>query len=150
MQMLCKQLLMLGKFKFGFLELSGILFFKVLLHIWQNPWMHTCRYRGSTVLHGKQMGKKWKTVTDYIFLGFKITAVTEATKLKDTCSFLRRKAMINLDSILKSRSITLLTKVQQSKLWFFQQSCTDVRVGPLRRLSAEELNLSNCGVGKDS
>ena len=38
----------------------------------------------------------------------------------------------------------------QTKLWFFQQSCTDIRVGPQRRLSAKELMLLNCGTGKDS
>ena len=36
------------------------------------------------------------------------------------------------------------------KLWFFQQSCTDVRIGPLRKLSAKEFIISNCGAGKDS
>ena len=45
----------------------------------------------------------------------------------------------NLDSVLKSIEITLLTKVQ-SKLWFFQYSCMDVRVEPLGRLSAEEID----------
>ena len=41
-----------------------------------------------------------------------------------------RKAMANLDSILKSRDITLPTKVHLVKLWFFQWSCMDVRVAP--------------------
>ena len=58
---------------------------------------------------------------------------------------LGRKAMTNLDRVLKIRDIILLTK-----LWFFQWSCTDVRVGPQRRLSTKELMLSNCGVGEDS
>ena len=53
------------------------------------------------------------------------------------------------DSILKSRDITLSTKVQ-SRLLFFQWSCVDVRVGPERKLSAEELMLLNYGVGEDS
>ena len=43
--------------------------------------------------------------------------------------FLGRKAMTNLDSTLRSRDTTLLTKVH-IKLWFFKQSWTDVRVGP--------------------
>ena len=43
--------------------------------------------------------------------------------------FLRRKAMTNLDSILKSKDITLSTKVHLVRLWFFQWSCMDVRVG---------------------
>ena len=42
---------------------------------------------------------------------------------------LGRKVMTNLDSILKSRDITLLTKVGLVRLWFFQWSCMDVRVG---------------------
>ena len=56
----------------------------------------------------------------------------------------------NLDSILKSRDITLPIKVIYSKLWFFQESCTDVKVGPYRWLGIEKLMLSNCGVGEDS
>ena len=44
--------------------------------------------------------------------------------------FLERKAVTNLDSILKSRNITLLTKVNIVKLWFSQKSRMDVRAGP--------------------
>ena len=61
-----------------------------------------------------------------------------------------RETMTNIDSILKRRDITLLTKVHTVKLWFFLESCTDVRAASLRRLSAEELTLSNCGPGEDS
>ena len=43
---------------------------------------------------------------------------------------LGRKAMTNLDNVLKSRDITLPSKVCLVKVWFFQWSCTDVRVGP--------------------
>ena len=48
-----------------------------------------------------------------------LKTVTAAKKLKDNL-LLGRKAMTNLDSILKSRDITLLTKSRSSKLWFFQ------------------------------
>ena len=58
--------------------------------------------------------------------------------------------MTNLDSILKSRDITLQTKVRLVKAMVFPGSCMDVRVGPYRKLSAEELMLMNCGVGEDS
>ena len=58
--------------------------------------------------------------------------------------------MTNLDSILKSRDITLSTKVSLVKAMVFQWSCMDVRVGLERKLSAEELMLLNCGVGEDS
>ena len=60
--------------------------------------------------------------------------------------------MTNLDSILESRDITLLTKVHLVKLCFFQLSCMDVRDGLLKKnkRSAKELMLLNCGVGEDS
>ena len=58
--------------------------------------------------------------------------------------------MTNLDSILKNRDITLPTKSVWSRLWFFQWSCMDVRVGLWRKLSVEKLMLLNCGVGEDS
>ena len=58
--------------------------------------------------------------------------------------------MTNLDSILKSRDITLPTKVCLVKAMVFLWSCMDVRVGLSRRLSAEELMLLNYGVGEDS
>ena len=57
--------------------------------------------------------------------------------------------MTSLDSILKSRDITLPTKVHLVKARFFQWSCMNVRVGLWRKLSAEELMLLNCGVGED-
>ena len=58
--------------------------------------------------------------------------------------------MTNLDSIFKSRDITLSTKVHLVKAMVFPVSCMDVRVGLLRKLSAEELVLLSCGVGEDS
>ena len=61
-----------------------------------------------------------ETVTDFILGGSKITADgTAAMKLKDACS-LGKKAMINLDSVLKSRDITLLMKVCLVKAMVFQ------------------------------
>ena len=58
--------------------------------------------------------------------------------------------MTNLDSISKSRDITLPTKVHLVKSMVFQWSGMDVRVGLQRKLSTEELMLLNCGVGEDS
>ena len=64
---------------------------------------------------------------------------------------LGKKALTNLDNILKSRAIIVPTKIHISEgIWFSQQSCRDVRIGPLRRLSAKELLLSNCDTGEDS
>ena len=56
--------------------------------------------------------------------------VTAAMKLIKKCLLFGRKTVKNLDSVLKSRHITLPTKVHIVKLWVFQQSCTDVRDGP--------------------
>ena len=55
-----------------------------------------------------------------------------------------------LDNILKSRDIALLTKIHIVKAMVFQQSCMDVRIGLSRKLSAKELMFFNCGVGEDS
>ena len=55
--------------------------------------------------------EKVEAVTDFIFLGSKITADGDCSHEIKRCLLLRRKTMINLDSILKSRNITLSTKV---------------------------------------
>ena len=60
-------------------------------------------------------GEKVETVTDFIFLGSKITADGDCSQEIKRHLLLGRKAMTNLDSILKSRDITLLTKVQRVK-----------------------------------
>ena len=75
-------------------------------------------------------GETMETVTDFIFMGSKITADGDFSYEIKRCLFLGRKAMTNLDSILKSRDITLPTKVRLVKAMFFQWSCVDVRVGP--------------------
>ena len=60
-----------------------------------------------------------ETVSDFIFLGSKITADGECSHEIKRRLLLGRKVMANLDSILKSRNITLPTKVHLIKLWFF-------------------------------
>ena len=60
-----------------------------------------------------------------------------------------RKTMTNLDSVLKSRDIALLTKVHLVKAMVFQVVVYGCEVGPQRRLSAKELMLLNCDVGED-
>ena len=62
-------------------------------------------------------GETIEKVSDFIFLGSKITADGDCSHEIKRCLLLGRKAMTNLDSILKSRDITLPTKVH---LWFFQ------------------------------
>ena len=95
-------------------------------------------------------GETVETVRDFIFLGSKIIADGDCSYEIKKHLLLGRKAMTNLDSILKSRDITLQTKVHLVKAMVFQWSCMDVRVGLQRNLSAEELMLLNCGVGEDS
>ena len=83
--------------------------------------------------------------------GSQITADGDCSHQIKRCLLLGRKVMTNIDSILKSRDITLPTKVHLVKrLWFFQCLCMDVRVGLWRKLSTEEMMLLNCGVGEDS
>ena len=95
-------------------------------------------------------GETVETVSDFIFLGSKITADGDCSHEIRRHLLLGRKVMTNLDSIFKSRDSTLPTKVRLVKVMFFQWSCMDVRVGLGRKLSTEELLLLNCGVGEDS
>ena len=64
-------------------------------------------------------GKTMETVIDFIFLGSKITADGDCSHAIKRCLFLERKVMTNLDSILKSRDITLPTKVCLVKAMVF-------------------------------
>ena len=64
-------------------------------------------------------GKTMETVTNFIFLGSKITADGDCSHEIKRCLFLGRKAMTNLDSFLKSRDITLSTKVYLVKAKVF-------------------------------
>ena len=75
-------------------------------------------------------GETADTVADYIFLGSKINADGDCSHEIKRCLLLGRKVMTNLDSIFKSRDITLPTKVRLSQGYgFCQWSCMDVRVG---------------------
>ena len=74
-------------------------------------------------------GETVETVADFILGGCKITADGDCSHEIKRFLLLGRKVMINLDSILESKDITLSTKVRQSRLWFFQKSCMNVRVG---------------------
>ena len=65
------------------------------------------------------MGKQWKKVTEFIFLGSKVTADDDCSHEIKRCLFLGRKAMTNSDSILKTRDVTLPAKVHLVKAMFF-------------------------------
>ena len=73
-------------------------------------------------------GETVETVSDFIFLGSKITADGDCSHEIKRRLLLGRKAMTNLDSVLKSRDVTLPTNVHLVKAMVFQ-SCMDVRVG---------------------
>uniref|UniRef100_A0AC11ECE0 Uncharacterized protein n=2 Tax=Ovis aries TaxID=9940 RepID=A0AC11ECE0_SHEEP len=74
-------------------------------------------------------GETVETVADFIFLGSKITADGDCSHEIKICLFLGRKVMTNLDSILKSRDMTLPREVHLVKAMVFPVSCMDVRVG---------------------
>ena len=65
-------------------------------------------------------GETMETVIDFVFLNSKIIADGDCSHEIKRCLLLERKAMTNLDSMLKSIDITLMTKVCLVKLWFFQ------------------------------
>ena len=76
------------------------------------------------------VGETVEIAADFIFLGSKTTADGDYNHEIKRCLLLGRQVMINLDRILKSRDITLPTKVHLVKaMVFFQWSCMDVRVG---------------------
>ena len=74
-------------------------------------------------------GETVETVSDFFGEGSKITVDGDCSHEIKRRSLLGRKVRANLDSIFKSRDVTLPTKVRLVKLWFFQWSCMDVRVG---------------------
>ena len=89
-------------------------------------------------------------VRDFIFLGSKITADGDCGHEIKRRLLLGRKAVTNLDSILKSRCITLPTKVHLVKAMVFPVVMYGCESWTIKKLSTEELMLLNCGVGEDS
>ena len=89
-------------------------------------------------------------VRDFIFLGSKITADGDCSCEIKRLLLLGRKAMINLDSILKSIDITLPTKVLLVKAIVFPVVMYGCESWNIKKASTEELMLLNCGVGEDS
>ena len=88
-------------------------------------------------------------MSDFILGGSKITADGDCSH-EIRRLLLGRKVMTNLDSILKSRDITLPTKVHLVKAMVFPVVTYGCEVGLLRKLSTKELMLLNCGVEEDS
>ena len=98
-------------------------------------------------------GETVETVADFIFLGSKIPADYNCSHEIKRCLLLGRKAMTNLDSLLKTRDITLPIKIHLVKAMVFpvvMYGCESWTVRKAECRSAEELMLLNCGVGEDS
>ena len=95
-------------------------------------------------------GEMVEIVRDFIFLDFKITADGDCSHEIKRHLLLGRKAMANLDSILKSRDITLPTKVHLVKAMVFPVVMYGCESWTQKKLSVEEFMLLNCGVGEVS
>ena len=95
-------------------------------------------------------GETMEAVTDFISLGSKIIADGDCRHKIKRCLLFGRKAMTNLDNILKSRDIILLTKVHLIRAMIFLVVMCGYESWTRRMLSTKELMLFNCGVGEDS
>ena len=94
-----------------------------------NPECYSRDYDRTTITPWEIDGETVETVSDFIFLGSKITADGNCSHEIKRHLLLGRKVMTNLDSIFKSRDITLPTKVRLVKAMYFLWSCMDVSVG---------------------
>ena len=90
-----------------------------------------------------------ETVTDCIFLGSKFTADGDCSHEIKRHLLLGRKAVTDLESVLKSRYITLTTEVHIVRVMIFPVLMHGCELA-YRKLSAKESMLWNCGAGKDS
>ena len=95
-------------------------------------------------------GETMETVSNFIFGGSKITADSDCSHEIKRHLLLGRKAMTNLDSILKSRDITLLTKVHLIKAMVFPVVMYGCESWTVKKAECQKLMLLNCGVGEDS
>ena len=95
-------------------------------------------------------GETMETVADFILGGSKITAGGDCSHEIKRRLLLGRKVMTNLESILKSRDITLPIRVHLVEAMVFPVVMYGCESWTIRKLSIEELMLLNCGVGEDS
>ena len=95
-------------------------------------------------------GNSGNSVLFFIFGGSKITADGNCSHEIKRPLLLGRKFMTNLDSILKSKDITLSTKVHLVKAMVFPVVMYGCECWTIKKLSAEELMFLNCGIGEDS
>ena len=102
------------------------------------------------ITSGQMDGETMDRVTDFIFLGSKITADGDCSHEIKRRLFLGRKAITNLGSILKSRDITLPTKLHLVKAMLFPVVMYGCESWTIKKAECQELMLLNCGVGVDS
>ena len=91
-----------------------------------------------------------ETVTDFIFMGSTITAYGNCSHEIKRRLLLGRKVMTNLDSILKSRDVTLPTKIDLAKATVSPVVMYGCESWTIKRLSIKELMILNCGVREGS
>ena len=104
----------------------------------------------SPITSWKIDGETVETETGFIFLGSKITAEGDCSHEIKRCLLLGRKVMTHLASILKSRYITLSTKVYRVKVMVFPVVMYACESWTIKKADTEELVLLNCSVGADS
>ena len=95
-------------------------------------------------------GETMETVKDFIFLGSKIIVDGDYSHEIKRCLLFGRKAMSNLDSILKSRDITLLTKVGIVKAMVFPVVMYGCESWNIKKDLCQRIDALNCGAGEDS
>ena len=95
-------------------------------------------------------GEKMESVTDFIFLGSIITADGDCSHKIKRRLLLERKTMTNINSILKSRDITLPTKVCMIKAMVFPVVMYGCESWTVKKAEHQKLMLLNCDVGEDS
>ena len=99
------------------------------------------------------MVNRWETVetvSDFIFLGYQITADSDCSHEIKRRLLLGRKVMTNLDSIFKSRDITLPTKVRLVKAMLFPVVMYGCESWTVKKADQRRIDALNCAVGEDS
>ena len=96
-----------------------------------------------------QDGKKMEVVTDFLFPGFRIIADGNCSLEIRRQLFLGRKTMTNLDSVLKSRDITLLTEVHIVYAMVFLLVTYGCDSWTIKKAECQKLMPMNCGAGED-
>ena len=95
-------------------------------------------------------GEKLEIVTDFIFLGSKITVEGDCSHKIKRCLLLGRKTVANLDNILKSRDIPLLTNVCKVKVMVFPVVTYGCESWTINKAEHQRIMLLNCSSGEDS